>query len=353
MENLDRAKSMAETDVGGHRVPFPRGNVPIPSRPGIDLASSTQEACQRWNPLWFYRQVRTGGPWDLKKYGDPFEYDDFGNFHYGAVGTAFGFPKWLLLRGAGWEQWRLGRSQRSWGHPWGHSPYGDDPHDADMIKLGVLTARSSRYYPPIWSRLGWRLFDTLASLVGFVVFSPVMALCVLATVLDSGWPAFNGSWRLGRFGKQFRCWKIRTMVVDHQGILEDWLKRDGDARQCYFRYRKIPNDPRITRVGRILRKLSVDELPQLWNILRGDMSVFGPRPFLVAERHLLSRWEADILAVKPGVVSYYGAHGRSKLTVQQRVRLDAAFANTMHGLGVKWWALKRTVLHCLRRTGAS
>ena len=314
----------------------------------------------RWSPLWFYRMVRTGGTWDYKTHSawrrahgaarDQFE--DFGNFHYGAVGAAFGIPWRWLLRGAGWEQWRKGRSQPAWGTPWGRRPYGDDPADQLAIILGIGHARHRGYRQPYWSRLGWRVFDIVVALVGLAVSGQTILLMALATMLDSGWPPLNGSWRLGRHGKPFRCWKIRTLKVGHEAILEKHLAENETARHEWATYAKFTHDPRTTRIGHLLRRTSLDEVPQLWNLLRGEMAVWGPRAFLVAEHPVLGVWAHAVLQVKPGFLSYYGAYGRARLTVEERVKLDAKYARRLHKPKVKWTALVRTVGHCLKRTGA-
>jgi len=200
--------------------------------------------------------------------------------------------------------------------------------------------------------MAWRLFDIIVSLIGLLLFGPIILVCAIATVLDSGLPPFNGTWRLGKHGKPFRCWKIRTLTIGHEAILEKHLAESEAARKEWHCYAKLIRDPRVTGVGRILRQTSLDELPQLWNVLRGDMAVFGPRPFLEGERVLLGVLAHDLLAVKPGAISYYTAHGRSRLTVDERARLDSKFARRIHKLNVKWYALSRTAWHLLKRTGA-
>jgi len=201
--------------------------------------------------------------------------------------------------------------------------------------------------------MGWRLFDIAAATVGLILLGPVIIVCAIATVLDSGLPPFNGSWRLGKHGKPFRCWKIRTLYQDHQAILEAHLAESEAARKEWQTYAKLTRDPRVTRAGKTLRKNSVDELPQLWNILRGDMSVFGPRAFLVRESEMLGVWRVGLQAVVPGVVSYYTAHGRSRLTMEQRVKLDLKFSRRMHKPRVKWDAFIRTVKRLMDRRGAA
>ena len=198
----------------------------------------------------------------------------------------------------------------------------------------------------------WRVFDIAVSLVGLIVFSPIILLCAIATVLDSGLPTFNGAWRLGKHGTPFRCWKIRTLKAGHEAILESHLAENEAARKEWQTYAKLIEDPRVTHISRSLRRTSLDELPQLWNVLSGDMACFGPRPFLARERHVLGLSAHHLLAVRPGLISAYTAHGRSRLTVEQRVKLYSKFARRMGRLGVKWDALTRTIWHCMRGTCA-
>jgi len=201
--------------------------------------------------------------------------------------------------------------------------------------------------------MGWRLFDIVVSLIGLLLLWPVILLCAIATVWDSGLPPFNGAWRLGKHGKPFRCWKIRTLRNDHEAVLTRHLAGNQEAQKDWSAYRKLRHDPRCTPLGQKLRTASLDELPNLWCVLRGDMAVFGPRAFLASESDLLGVWRADLLGVRPGLLSFYTAHGRSRLTVEQRVRLDAKFARRMHKPGVKWDVLIRTVKRLMDRRGAA
>ena len=113
---------------------------PVPLRPSCaNLDSNINQALHSFNPFWFYNQVRNHGPWDYMQQG--FQYDEFGNFNYGATGTAFGFPSGVLLRMAGWAQIQAGTSLTQWGKPWGGPPYGDDPPGQEQIKQGINYAR--------------------------------------------------------------------------------------------------------------------------------------------------------------------------------------------------------------------
>lgn len=323
----------------------------VPITPAaVDLKANMREASQRWNPLWFYNRVRRGGPWDFRQVAEA--HRGVGNFHYAAVGTAFGFPAWCLLRGAGWEHWWSRRSRAMWGRPWGPAPHGDNPEDQEQIRAGIAYAWACGYRQGIVGRLFWRAFDITIALLGLLVLGPLTALLALLTLVDSGRPAFNGSWRLGRYGKPFRCWKIRTLRVGHARILVEHLFHDAAARAEWNRHAKLSRDPRVTKLGRVLRATSLDDLgPQCWNILVGDMAFFGPRAFLVSESKRLSRHEETVLSVTPGWVSYYGAYGRATMPVAVRVRLEARFVRRMHRLGVKWHALAGTIYHCIKRTG--
>ncbi len=319
--------------------------------PGVDLVKHMQEASLRFNPFWFYRQVRRTGPWDYRFIDE--SYRGFGNYHYGAVACAMGHPRWLILRAAGWEHWWSGRSTRPWGKPWGQWPHGDDPDDSLNIFRGILDATDRGLSQPILSRVAWRAFDvTVASLILLLTWPATFLLAelVLAT---SGRPAFDGSWRLGQYGKSFRCWKLRTLKVDHEAIFMDHFRKYPASWLQWKTYRKLDPDPRATRIGRWLRKTSLDDLlPQAWNILKGDMAVFGPRAFLVSEGPDLGKFKDRILMVKPGWISYYGAYGRARMPFAERVRLEAEYARTMRQWGVKAKALCGTVRHCLWGTGA-
>ena len=130
---------------------------------------------------------------------------------------------------------------------------------------------------------------------------------------------------LGRDGKLFSCLKFRTMVPDAEAALQRLLAEDPQAREEYAKYHKLREDPRVTRVGRFLRKTSLDELPQLWNVLRGEMSLVGPRPYLPRESEDIGVTQSDILRVYPGITGPWQVNGRNHASFDERVRMDAHY----------------------------
>jgi lipopolysaccharide/colanic/teichoic acid biosynthesis glycosyltransferase len=153
-----------------------------------------------------------------------------------------------------------------------------------------------------------RTLDVVGASLGLALTSPALAVAALAIKLDDGGPVFYRQRRVGRDGREFELLKLRTMVVgaEHQGA--GWAVNRGD--------------PRITRVGRTLRRLSLDELPQLWNVVRGEMSLIGPRPTLAYQVEAYSPRQRRRLEVKPGVTGWAQIHGRAALPWEERIELD-------------------------------
>jgi Undecaprenyl-phosphate galactose phosphotransferase WbaP len=172
------------------------------------------------------------------------------------------------------------------------------------------------------SQLTKRLFDIVASSLLLVGLSPLLLIVGLAVAADGG-PIFFEHERVGRRGKLFNCLKFRTMVPNADEVLEHLLARDPKARREWQTTRKLREDPRNTRLGRGLRASSIDELPQLFNVLRGEMSLVGPRP--VVQQELSEHYKSDnsyYLLVRPGVTGLWQTSGRSSLDYEQRVHLD-------------------------------
>lgn len=195
-----------------------------------------------------------------------------------------------------------------------------------------------------------RVFDVVGALLIILAIAPVAAAIMIALCLEGG-PLFFGHVRVGRSGRRFSCWKFRTMVPDADRRLADLLARDGEARAEWARDFKLRNDPRITALGRWLRATSLDELPQLFNVLRGEMSLVGPRPIVDAE---LARYGDDLAAYlrcTPGLTGLWQVSGRNDVSYQDRVLLDRRYAEAQ-----SFWLdlviLARTPLAVLRRAGA-
>jgi Undecaprenyl-phosphate galactose phosphotransferase WbaP len=196
-----------------------------------------------------------------------------------------------------------------------------------------------------------RALDILGAGVGLVLLAPFFLIVALMVRADGG-PAFFAHQRVGRGGKLFGCLKFRSMVVDSQARLEALLANDPAARAEWEATRKLKNDPRITRIGRFLRSTSLDELPQLINVLRGEMSLVGPRPVQEAE---IDRYygasAAHYMAVRPGITGLWQVSGRSETSYESRVALDVSYVSRP-SLLADISILLRTPVAVLSRRGA-
>jgi exopolysaccharide production protein ExoY len=171
-----------------------------------------------------------------------------------------------------------------------------------------------------------RIVDIAIALSGIVLLAPLLIICFVATIVTSPGPALFRHRRVGFNGKYFNCLKFRTMVMDAPERLRQLLESDPIAAAEWAANRKLRHDPRITAIGTILRKSSLDELPQLFNVLRGDMSIVGPRPVTQEE---LVRYSSSIgayLACRPGITGLWQVSGRSATTYNKRVACDTFYA---------------------------
>ncbi|WJR81398.1 sugar transferase [Bradyrhizobium sp. NP1] len=172
-----------------------------------------------------------------------------------------------------------------------------------------------------------RTLDILLAISGIILLAPLLIICFLATVVTSPGPALFRHRRVGFNGKHFDCLKFRTMVTDAPERLRKLLESDPVAAAEWAANRKLRHDPRVTAIGAILRKSSLDELPQLFNVLRGDMSIVGPRPVTDEE---LERYTTSIgayLACRPGITGLWQVSGRSRTTYDKRVACDTFYAH--------------------------
>jgi Undecaprenyl-phosphate galactose phosphotransferase WbaP len=173
-----------------------------------------------------------------------------------------------------------------------------------------------------WARRAKRMLDLGATVVGGAFMLPLLLGIALLVYAESGRPIFYTDWRMGKDGAPFPCIKFRTMVTGAEAVLELMLAEDAGLREEYVKYHKLRVDPRVTRVGRFLRRTSLDELPQLWNVLRGEMSLVGPRPYLPRESGEIGDAREEILRVPPGVTGPWQVSGRNHAFFTDRIEMD-------------------------------
>ncbi|MGH2489598.1 MAG: sugar transferase [Candidatus Limnocylindria bacterium] len=195
-----------------------------------------------------------------------------------------------------------------------------------------------------------RFVDIVGSLILLILLSPVFLLIALATLLDTGLPIIYRCQRIGRYGRPITVLKFRTMRDGSHHHLEELLSVDEEMRLEYVERRKLREDPRRTRVGVLLRRASLDELPQLVNVLTGEMSLIGPRPYIPGE--LTGRAEAEpILSVRPGITGLWQVSGRNDRTFEERLAFDADYVSR-RGFGLDTWILARTLSAVISGKGA-
>ena len=195
-----------------------------------------------------------------------------------------------------------------------------------------------------------RIFDRMMAALAIVGLSPLLLVLALLVRSDGG-PVFYGQRRIARYGREFHCWKFRTMVVNADKVLEDMLARDPQARAEWDRDFKLKTDPRVTKIGLFLRKTSLDELPQLFNILIGEMSLVGPRPITMGEVKFYGRHIAEYLSVHPGLTGLWQVSGRNDVSYDERVALDKHYVTKWsfrQDLGI----IFKTIPVMLHRSGA-
>jgi Undecaprenyl-phosphate galactose phosphotransferase WbaP len=209
---------------------------------------------------------------------------------------------------------------------------GDAPGVPDAMAAGALmdfpTQDSARKAAPHWQMAVKRLIDVMMAAAGLFFLAPLMIFIALAIWVNDRGPIVFRQTRIGRGGQEFYCLKFRTMVVDADERLAHLLQTDPHAAAEWERDRKLRNDPRITAMGRFLRKTSLDELPQLINILRGDMSLVGPRPIVRAEVIKYGDAFTEYQRVRPGLTGLWQVSGRNDASYDERVRMDSEYVRT-------------------------
>jgi exopolysaccharide production protein ExoY len=220
--------------------------------------------------------------------------------------------------------------------------------DPSILSIGQSTSSSHSYY--IRTK---RIVDVLGAIALLLFLSPVLIVIVLCLAACGG-PIFFVHERVGHGGTSFNCLKFRTMHINAEQVLNDLLMRDPVARLEWESTRKLRDDPRITRIGHLLRALSLDELPQLINIIRGDMSLVGPRPVVAAELESFYKPLGGVgayLSVRPGLTGQWQICGRSDRSYEERVGLDVAYVSDM-SLTTDAFIILKTLRVVLSRKGA-
>ncbi|WP_294157966.1 undecaprenyl-phosphate galactose phosphotransferase WbaP [uncultured Selenomonas sp.] len=202
-----------------------------------------------------------------------------------------------------------------------------------------------------YNRAGKRVFDLIMCLLGLVLVIPVTIVIAALIRLDSKGPVFFAHQRIGQGGRTFPCYKFRTMVPDAENILKDYLATHPAAREEWERDFKLKCDLRITRIGAFLRRTSLDELPQVWNVIKGDMSLVGPRPIVAEEIPLYGEYFADFCLVPPGITGMWQVNGRSDTTYEERVQMDTWYVRNW-SVWIDIAYLLKTVSVVLARKGA-
>jgi lipopolysaccharide/colanic/teichoic acid biosynthesis glycosyltransferase len=195
----------------------------------------------------------------------------------------------------------------------------------ELSRLTPLGSPRPRRHP--WAvavdRALTRATDIVLASVVAAACAPRMALAAIAVRAESPGPALFRQWRVGRGGRRFRMWKFRTMVVDAEARRAELVVASRDPNWLH-----LDHDPRVTLVGRILRHTSLDELPQLFNVLRGEMTMVGPRPLIPAEHARVPAWARMRDDVKPGITGLWQVAGRTTLTFEQMLELDCVYVGT-------------------------
>lgn len=175
-----------------------------------------------------------------------------------------------------------------------------------------------------------RTIDVIGSLVGMVLLVPAtIAIYIARKVLkeDDG-PIFYTQLRIGKNGKQFKLYKFRSMCMNADEKLAEYLEKNEEAANEFKKYKKLKHDPRITKLGNVLRKTSLDEMPQFINVLKGDMSLVGPRPYLCREKEEIPKeYYNEIIQVRPGITGYWQVNGRSNTTYEERMNMELYYVD--------------------------
>lgn len=195
--------------------------------------------------------------------------------------------------------------------------------DVTSVTNSVEKTRKMEY---IAYKIIKRTLDILVSIIGIILLMPITTAIWIANIVvkDKGTVFFKQE-RIGKDGEFFKLYKYRSMVVEADDKLSKYLAENEEAREEYKKYKKLKKDPRITKVGKFIRKTSIDEFPQFINVLKGQMSLVGPRPYLPREINDMGESFNEIIKVKPGLTGLWQVNGRSETTFEDRLRIDKEY----------------------------
>ena len=197
-----------------------------------------------------------------------------------------------------------------------------------------------------------RIMDIIGAIVGLVLLIPLTIVVKVVNLLNKDYgPIFYSHERIGKGGKHFKMYKFRSMCMNSQEVLEKLLKEDENAKKEWEENRKLNDDPRITKIGKILRKTSLDEFPQFINVLRGEMSLVGPRAVIDGEIEKFGEFKDAVLSVKPGITGYWAANGRSDTSYEERVEMEFYYV-VNNSIFMDIAILFKTVISVIKKEGA-
>lgn len=216
---------------------------------------------------------------------------------------------------------------------------------------GLIGIEAQKNYLRVVDALFKRILDIFLAIVIGLIFLPIILLSILLIKLDSPGGVFYTQERIGKGGRRILIYKLRSMVLDAEQILQNYLEENAAAREEWEQTQKIKDDPRITRVGYYLRKFSIDELPQIFNVLKGDMSMVGPRPIMFGQEGLYGEKFDTYCSVRPGITGLWQVSGRNRTTFDERARFDQYYVRNW-SIWLDFYILLRTIWVVFTSDGA-
>lgn len=219
------------------------------------------------------------------------------------------------------------------------------------IVQGLIRRSTSAFFNLNWLKLSFsvlngdfvkRMFDIVFALLMLTIFSPLYIILMILVALNSQGPIFYVQQRVGKNHQPFYCIKFRTMIDDADKALETIMQDSDQLRQEFQESCKLKQDPRITKIGKFLRLTSLDEFPQFWNVLKGEMSVVGPRPLIPEELPKYGRKINTVLTIKPGITGLWQVSGRNDIPYPKRIKIDVYYA-TSHNWLLDLWIVYKTI----------